>query len=118
MTVCRLVLRCCVGSRGATVVQNQLASGGPDTVQYLLDQVRLELPDIIRDMFGNYFVQALFRVANDRQREIVLCALEPFLLDIACDRNGTYALQSIVDQVRLLLLACSCLLSCSCLLAF
>ena len=80
--------------------QNQLAHGGAETVQYLLDQVRAELSDIIRDMFGNNFVQALFRVADDRQRETILVALEPFLLDIACDRNGTYALQSIVDQVR------------------
>jgi hypothetical protein len=80
-------------------VQSQLSHGGPGMVQYLLDQVRADLPDIIRDMFGNYFVQALFRVANDLQRETVLCAMESSLLDIACDRNGTYALQSIVDQV-------------------
>ena len=51
-------------------------------------------------MFGNYFMQALFRASNTTERQRVLQALAPDISDIACNRNGTYALQSIVDEVH------------------
>ena len=81
------------------ISQNQLMSGSPEVIATILDRVEHDLAKVITDMFGNYFVQALFRVCADPQRERVLLVLEPVLADIACDRNGTYALQSIVEQV-------------------
>ena len=58
-----------------------------------------DLHEVITDMFGNYFVQALFRAVENPGRERILLVLEPHLPDISCDRNGTYALQSIVELV-------------------
>lgn len=92
MVTCLLI--CC-----AVASQHQLNHGGPDAVRYVLDNVLPDLPTVIEDMFGNYFVQALFRVCSEPQRDRVLEVLEPKLVEIACDRNGTYALQSVVDQV-------------------
>jgi hypothetical protein len=81
---------------GSKFLQQQLAmNDGADgeIVTYVLARVEHDLPDVVVDMFGNYFVQALFRSASDAQRETILRSLAPSLVDIACDRNGTYALQ-------------------------
>ena len=50
-------------------------------------------------MFGNYFVQALFRACNTAERVRVLQHLAPDMTSIACNRNATYALQTMVDRV-------------------
>ncbi len=80
-------------------VQHHLNNSGAEAVDFLLARVRDDLPEVIKDMFGNYFVQTMFRVCGPEQRVVVLEAMEHDLVEIACDRNGTYALQSIVDQV-------------------
>ena len=66
----------------------------------LLAEIEGELGDIITDMFGNYFMQALFRRGNSMERQRILKQLAPSLSHIACNRNGTYALQSMVDDVH------------------
>jgi hypothetical protein len=86
---------------GSKFLQQHLTAGDPDVVAYVLDRVEHDLPDVIQDMFGNYFVQALFRHGTSQQRERMLRALLASMPDVACDRNGTYALQSIVDTIEL-----------------
>ena len=89
---------------GSKALQSALTGGDPAVVTLVFEQSVHEAHLLIGDNFGNYFIQALFRacIAHSDGPEMRLRLLEvlrPAIVDIACDRNGTYALQSIVDSV-------------------
>lgn len=84
---------------GSKYLQARLRMEGAAGVELVLPTVLPDIGGIIRDMFGNYFSQALVRAADNTQRTAILQALAPTVADVSCNRNGTYALQSIVDLI-------------------
>lgn len=68
-----------------------------EAADYILERVLYDLPQLVIDLFGNYFVQALYCCANQSQRERMLARLEEHMTIIGLDKTGNLALQTIVD---------------------
>jgi hypothetical protein len=56
------------------------------------------------DLFGNYLCQKLIAFANEAQRFMLLSKIKDDLLRIACDRQGTRAVQKLMQVMTLITL--------------
>jgi hypothetical protein len=85
---------------GSRLLQTKLGQNDPVYYASVFDEVYEALPELMVDLFGNYLVQKLISYANDTQRLQLLLKVLPNLLDISCDRQGTRAIQKLIDSLR------------------
>ena len=51
------------------------------------------------DPYANYMFQTLAQSCSSDQRYVLLKKISPSMVEIACDRKGTHALQSLIALV-------------------
>ena len=85
---------------GSRLLQTKLGQNDPVYFASVFEEVYDAVPDLMTDLFGNYLVQKLISVANDTQRLQLLLKVLPQLLEISCDRQGTRAIQKMIDSLR------------------
>jgi len=85
---------------GSRLLQTKLAANDPVYYAQVFDEVYDALPELMVDLFGNYLCQKLLTFANDAQRLQILLKVLPELLEISCDRQGTRAIQKLIESLR------------------
>jgi hypothetical protein len=86
---------------GSRLIQTKLAQNDSHYYASIFEDVYESLPELMVDLFGNYLVQKLITYANDSQRLQMLLKVLPELLEISCDRQGTRAIQKLIDSLKL-----------------
>lgn len=84
---------------GSKCLQRKLLKGHPTVIQGILDGLEVELPSIMRDMYGNYLCSAAFQVCSVMQRQRMLQMTTRHLKEIATDRWGTHSLQALISFI-------------------
>jgi len=94
---------------GSKYLQRQLKKGSHEVVALILAEVEQDVARLMCDSYGNYLCSAIFKECHGPQRRRMLEQLSPRISQIACDKRGTHALQSLIrlvgaaDEQRLLM---------------
>lgn len=75
--------------------------GDPEIVERICNSTLPYIFDLSTSLFGNYFVQKLFSVANNEQISKLLNSLKPSMPVLACHKMGTYPFQNIIKNLHL-----------------
>eukprot|EP00742_Colponemidia_sp_Colp-10_P000746 GILJ01000810.1.p1 GENE.GILJ01000810.1~~GILJ01000810.1.p1 ORF type:complete len:1060 (+),score=180.51 GILJ01000810.1:230-3409(+) len=86
---------------GSRYVQRQLSRAGPEDVEFIFNEIREGIADLMTDSYGNYMCQRMFQSCSANQRLQLLQTMSPRMVDVACDRRGTHALQTLIELVNM-----------------
>ena len=87
----------CKTQMGSRSIQNQLLEGDPTFVDFVLRETFETLSDLMYNLFGNYLVQSLITLCTPPQRMRIVAHIAPSLMPLACDKQGTRAVQKLVE---------------------
>jgi hypothetical protein len=82
---------------GSRFLQGKLTDGDMAYYSLVFTESLDTLPELMVDLFGNYLCQKLIAGANASQRLQMLSKLQHHLVAISCDRQGTRAVQKLVE---------------------
>lgn len=85
---------------GSKFLQRQLQRGSPRVVDQILFEIEKDVCKLMCDAYGNYLCSAAFELTQGEQRQRMLLKLAPRILEIACDKRGTHALQSLIRLLK------------------
>lgn len=85
---------------GSKYLQRQLQRGSSRVVGQILFEIEKDVCKLMCDAYGNYLCSAAFEMTQGEQRHRMLLKLAPRMLEIACDRRGTHALQSLIRILK------------------
>jgi len=84
---------------GSKLLQRKLLKGHPSVITDIIDGIEGDLPDIMRNMYGNYLCSAAFQACSVAQRLRMLEMTSKHLRAVATDKWGTHALQALISLV-------------------
>ena len=86
---------------GSRLLQTKLSSSSsePGYCQHVLHELLPHLPSLMCDLFGNYAVQKLIEVGGEEDRGRVLGRVLDSFLEVSCDRQGTRAMQKLMECI-------------------
>merc|ERR1719210_2007599 len=76
------------------VVQEKV--GNPRYLKVFFQEMKKRLPELMTDNFGHYAVETLFSHCNSNQRITLLQNLGPSLPNVACHKQGSFSVQSLI----------------------
>jgi hypothetical protein len=85
---------------GSRVLQAVLKNTKPDIISKVFNEIVTALPTLIVDSYANYFCQKFFTLLNIDERCRFLARLKSNFVNVACNKIGTYPLQSIIEQLN------------------
>ena len=85
---------------GCRFLQKKLDENPKDACKLFYEAILVYLIQLIKDPFGNYFVQKLASYLNEEQIEKFLTIIAPNLLELGCDSHGTRVLQHLITCLR------------------
>jgi hypothetical protein len=74
--------------------QECLAGYSEAEIELVIGHIKESLVELIMHEYGNYMVQKLYAVCNDRQRLSILNIIAPKLNELARNKQGTHTIQS------------------------
>jgi len=83
---------------GSRFVQEKC--GDPRFLKVFYNEMKKRLPELMTDNFGHYAVEALFSQCSQSQRIALLSNLGPQLSSVACHKQGSFSVQSIITSVN------------------
>jgi hypothetical protein len=85
---------------GSKQLQSQLMRGSPALVETILVEVEEKVTYLMCSAYGNYLCSAAFQACNQDRKKRILCKLFASTPEIACDKCGTHALQTLVGLLH------------------
>ncbi|EOA12657.1 hypothetical protein CARUB_v10027736mg [Capsella rubella] len=88
---------------GCRFLQKIFAENDGNDIEIIFSEIIDYISELMIDPFGNYLVQKLLEVCNDKQRIGIVHSItrKPgLLIRISCDMHGTRAVQKIVETVK------------------
>jgi len=82
---------------GSRFVQDKC--GDPRFLKVFYPEMKKRLPELMTDNFGHYAVEALFNQCSQNQRTTLLSNLGPQLSNVACHKQGSFSVQSLIQAV-------------------
>ena len=86
--------------RGSKILQDFIIKAGKTDIDKIIIRMAHAMMDLMLDPYANYMVQILAKHCNPEQRHLLLQKIAPGMYRIACDKKGTYALQTIVSLIN------------------
>lgn len=86
--------------RGSKVLQDFIIKAGKTDIDRIIMRMSNAMMDLMLDPYANYMVQILAKHCSPEQRHLLLQKIAPGMYKIACDKKGTYALQTIVSLIN------------------
>jgi len=82
---------------GSRFVQEKV--GNPRYLKIFFQEMKKRLPELMTDNFGHYAVETLFSHCTSNQRITLLQNLGPSLPNVACHKQGSFSVQSLINAV-------------------
>ncbi|EAS03253.2 pumilio-family RNA-binding repeat protein (macronuclear) [Tetrahymena thermophila SB210] len=70
-------------------------------IQAVIDEIKGRLVELMKHHYGNYFSKTLVQVCTMQQKCIILQEIKDMFPDISQDPQGTHAIQSLVETIKL-----------------
>ncbi|CAK73217.1 unnamed protein product (macronuclear) [Paramecium tetraurelia] len=84
---------------GSRLIQKYFTTCTQIELDQLLQEIGPHLPDLMIDPYANYMFGSLSQSCAPHQRLYILQTIGNRLVDIACDKKGTHAIQSLVSLI-------------------
>lgn len=81
------------------ILQKFFPKANQDEVDLIIHEIQDKLEELMLDPYANYMFQTLAQSCSSDQRYFLLKKISPSMVEIACDRKGTHALQSLIALV-------------------
>lgn len=82
---------------GSRFVQEKV--GNPRYLKVFFQEMKKRLPELMTDNFGHYAVETLFTHCSSNQRMTLLQNLGPSLPNVACHKQGSFSVQSLINAI-------------------
>jgi hypothetical protein len=82
------------------VLQNCLPTIPPVIVSKIFHEVYDKIPELMIDLYGNYFFQKFYGYLSDDDRIEFMNKIKDSIVSIANNKIGTYPLQAVIDKMR------------------
>ena len=86
--------------RGSKVLQDFLVKASKTDLDKVITRFSNNMIELMLDPYANYMIQILAKHCQAEQRLVLLQKIAPAIYKIACDKKGTYALQTIVSLIN------------------
>jgi len=86
--------------RGSKVLQDFLVKASKTDLDKIIGRFAHNMIELMLDPYANYMIQILAKHCQPEQRLVLLQKIAPAMYKIACDKKGTYALQTIVSLIN------------------
>ncbi|KAH7836403.1 hypothetical protein Vadar_000817 [Vaccinium darrowii] len=96
------IVRMAKDQYGSRFLQTKFEDPKEDEIRMVLSEVIDHLGELMGDQFGNYIVQKLVKLCNEKQRTLMFWAITktPFqLISICLDRHGTRLVQRLLENI-------------------
>ncbi|CAD8209627.1 unnamed protein product [Paramecium pentaurelia] len=84
---------------GSRLIQKYFTTCTQMELDQMLQEIGPHLPDLMIDPYANYMFGSLSQSCAPHQRLYILQTIGNRLVDIACDKKGTHAIQSLVSLI-------------------
>ncbi|CAD8211450.1 unnamed protein product [Paramecium octaurelia] len=84
---------------GSRLIQKHFTTSTQMELDQMLQEIGPNLPDLMIDPYANYMFGSLSQSCAPHQRLYILQTIGNRLVDIACDKKGTHAIQSLVSLI-------------------
>lgn len=91
----------CRSQKGSRTLQKMINKMSTDKIDMVLENLKDHFPEVIVDLYGNYFCQRLIQCSSSNQRVFILNCISNKFADIACNASGTHSLQTLVEMANL-----------------
>src|SRR6478609_7166481 len=81
------------------ILQKFFPKANQNEVEQVIHEIEDKLEELMLDPYANYMFQTLAQSCSSDQRYFLLKKIAPSMAEIACDRKGTHALQSLIALV-------------------
>ncbi|CAK9271028.1 unnamed protein product [Sphagnum jensenii] len=87
---------------GCRFLQKKFDEGGPEDVEKIFREIISHITELMKDPFGNYLVQKLLEVCDEKQRMEILHAvtMDGELVSISLNMHGTRAVQKLIETLK------------------
>jgi len=85
--------------RGSKVLQDFIIKANKGDLDKMISRMANNMIELMLDPYANYMIQILAKHCQPEQRLVLLQKIAPAMYRIACDKKGTYALQTIVSLI-------------------
>jgi len=85
--------------KGSKNIQNDLVKSSVETIEFLLSKICFSLPELMMDIYGNYFCQKLIKICSQRDRIVILKSVQKDFSKIAMNSSGTHSIQCLIESI-------------------
>jgi pumilio RNA-binding family len=85
---------------GSRFVQQKLDEADPTYFAIFFDEMRPHMAELMMDSFAHYAVEKLIRNCTVSQRIELLQALSLDIITVACHKQGSFSIQSLMDTLQ------------------
>eukprot|EP00825_Cyclidium_porcatum_P036285 TRINITY_DN3820_c0_g1_i7.p1 TRINITY_DN3820_c0_g1~~TRINITY_DN3820_c0_g1_i7.p1 ORF type:complete len:670 (+),score=108.03 TRINITY_DN3820_c0_g1_i7:120-2129(+) len=85
---------------GSRLIQKLFTKCSQQDLDYFIKEIETNLADLMMDNYANYMFGSLSQSCSPNQRLLILKIIAPKLVEIACDKKGTHALQALVSLIN------------------
>ena len=93
------VVRLACSQNGSRYLQKELNKADPAFIEFLLEDIEINLSKIMVDRYGNYFCQKMLSCCSQKQLIKVLNLIKEDFISICCDQKGTHTVQSLLENI-------------------
>lgn len=85
--------------RGGKEVEKYIKRNNKEHIQLLLEKIINDMPKIMTDIYGNYFIQKIIKFFTTDQIKLILLKIKNDYVNIAKNISGTHVLQALLDGI-------------------
>lgn len=93
----RAILSALSDKKTALMIQNILLVSNKETTDTIINELRGNYRNLIKDKNGNYFCSDLFKICDQNQRIKILKELSKTFYEDCTDKYATHSLQTLID---------------------
>ena len=85
---------------GCRFLQEKIENDPKNTLKYFYNAMIPYLVTLIKDPFGNYFVQKLYPYLSEEELNNIIIQISPNIFDVGSNHHGTRAIQNLIDFLK------------------
>ena len=85
--------------KGSRIFQNYLKNTHSDILHQIFEELKNNLPELLKDNYSNYFCKKFFNCLSQKDRIEYLTIIQNDIGSLAIDPTGTYPIQGIIEQL-------------------
>ena len=83
---------------GSRTLQNNLSHFSSQTIDIIIEKIKLHFEKLMSDLYGNYFCQKLYSISTIEQRILILDSIKDSFVSISKTKSGSHVAQSLIEQ--------------------